>query len=97
MRESDIFKKNSNIVCRKIADETILIPISRSSADADYIYTLNKSAASVWELIDGKKSVGDIKKELSQRFDVTAEEMRKKLPYLIGDLIKIKALIHKQK
>jgi len=97
MRDSDIFKKNANIVCRKIAGETILIPITRSSSDADYIYTLNKSAGSVWELIDGKKSVGDIKKELLKNFDVTAEEIRKKLQYLIGDLIKIKALIHKKK
>ncbi len=92
MEEKTIPCKNKNIACRAIGDETILLPIYRSSEEMDCIYTLNKPAAWVWDRIDGKRSWGALKKQLLKEFDVTEGEAEKKLQELKSDLEKIKAL-----
>ena len=71
MQNTTILKKNKNMVTRKIADETILLPIYRTSKEINCIYTLNKPASIVWDMIDGKTTIGEIKdKVLNNGFDL---------------------------
>ena len=58
----------------------------------DCIYTLNKPASAVWDMIDGKKTFGQIKKEVLNKFNTDEEEAEKKLAELIKDLKQIKAI-----
>lgn len=88
MRDVKIFKKNPKIVVRKIEDETILMPLYSTSEEIDCIYTLNDAAARIWELIDGKRTLGKIKKIFLDEFDVTEEE----LADFLKDLEEIRAI-----
>jgi len=88
MRDGKIFKKNSKIVVRKIEDETILMPLYSTSEEIDCIYTLNDAAARIWELIDGKRTLGKIKKIFLDEFDVAEEE----LADFLKDLEEIRAV-----
>ncbi len=88
-----VFKKNPDIVTRKIDKETILVPIYKTSKEMNCIYTLNPAASKVWELIDGKKSLNDIKDAISGKFDSSDVEIDKEIARLIKDLKDIKALI----
>lgn len=65
-----IYSKNSDVVFRKIADEYILVPVKNSIGDMESIYSLNGSAARIWELVDGKKRLSEIKKAIVGEFDV---------------------------
>ncbi|MBU0878033.1 MAG: PqqD family protein [Candidatus Omnitrophica bacterium] len=70
-----VYKKNKNMVTRKIADETILLPIYKTSKEINCIYTLNKPASIVWDMIDGKTTVGEIKdKVLNNGFDLIKDK-----------------------
>lgn len=92
MKESAILKKNPDMVSRTIEDETILMPIYKTSEEINCIYTLNDVAARVWELINGKRSLATIKKTLLEEFDVTQKELDKELDKLLKDLKGIKAI-----
>lgn len=92
MKNSKVLKKNPDIVTRKIEDETILMPLYKISEEIDSIYTLNDVAARIWELIDGKMDLVKIKKILLEEFDVTEEELNKKLIIFLKDLEEIKAI-----
>ena len=75
MQNITILKKNKNMVTRKIADETILLPIYKTSKEINCIYTLNKPASIVWDMIDGKATVGEIKdKVLNNGFDLIKDK-----------------------
>ncbi|MCD6134701.1 MAG: PqqD family protein [Candidatus Omnitrophica bacterium] len=93
MDNSLVLKRNPDFVMRVIEDETILIPIYKTSEEADYIYTLNKVGQTVWNLIDGKKTLDEIKKEILKRFGATPEEVEKELLQFLNDLKEIKALV----
>ncbi len=93
MKETLVLRKNSDMVTRVIDDETILLPIYKTSDEINCIYTLNKVASRVWEMFDGKKTVGEIKKQLLREFDTTPKEVDKKIQELLKDLKEIKAIV----
>lgn len=92
MEENKILRKNPDMVRRVIDDETILLPLYKTSDEINCIYTLNKVASRVWEIIDGKKSLGKIKKKILEEFETTPKELDKELNKLLKDLKEIKAI-----
>jgi len=93
MQNTVVLRKNRNMVTRVIDDETILLPLYKSSDDINGIYTLNKVASAVWNLIDGKKTLAEIKKRVLKKFDTTPEEVDKEMQKFLKDLKEIKAVV----
>ncbi len=92
MQKNKVLSKNPNMVTRVIEDETILLPLYKSSNEINCIYTLNKVASEVWNLIDGKKTPAEIKKQVLKKFDTTPEEAGKEMQKFLKDLKEIKAI-----
>ena len=87
-----ILRKNPEMVTRVIDDETILLPIYKESKEVNCIYTLDKPASRVWQLINGKRRLAEIKATILKEFDTTPREADKELRGLLKDLKKIKAV-----
>lgn len=92
MDENLVFRKNKDMVTRVIDDEIILLPIYKTSDEINCIYTLNKAGSRIWELIDGKKKLGKIKKQVLKEFDTTLQEVDKEITKFLKDLKEIKAI-----
>jgi hypothetical protein len=88
-----VYKKSESIVSRRIGDEYILVPIRQDVGDLESIYTLNETGALIWELIDGKLRVGEIKESLLEAFEVEPEEAEKDLIEHLRQLEGIKAIL----
>jgi hypothetical protein len=88
-----VFKKSDAIVFRKIGDECILVPIRQGVGDLESIYTLNETAARIWELLDGTAKGTEIRDKITEEFDVTPEEAEKDLVHHLRELASIKAII----
>jgi len=92
MKETIALRKNPDMVTRVIDDETILLPIYKTSDEINCIYTLNKAASRVWEMFDGRTTIGKIKNQLLKEFDTTPGEVDKRIQELLKDLKQIKAI-----
>jgi hypothetical protein len=88
-----VYKKSDSIVFRKIADEFILVPIRQNVGDLESISTLNEVAARIWELIDGKMKVREIKDKIIEEFEVTPQRAEKDLKEYLQQLKQIEAII----
>lgn len=88
-----VYKKCDSIVSRKIADEFILVPIRRNMGDLESIYTLNEVAARIWELIDGKRKIREIKEKIIEEYEITPGEAENDILVHLQQLEKIKALV----
>lgn len=93
MKEDKVLKKNPDVVTRQIDKETILVPIFRNSKDADYIYTLNPVASLVWDLVDGKRTLKQIKELILRKFDATPKEADREMAKFLKDLKVAKAIV----
>lgn len=92
MKESVVFKKNSDMVTRQIDKETILVPVFKTSDEINCIYTLNEAASAIWDMIDSKKAVKEIKKQVLKKFDTNPNDAQKKLEGILKDLEEIRAI-----
>lgn len=88
MIKKEIYKKNDRIVARKVAGETILVPVKGDIADMQKIFSLNKVGSFIWDMIDGKRSLKDIREELISKFNVDEGVAEADLREFIRELVK---------
>ncbi len=93
MKKDRPLRRSPDMVTRKINNEQILLPVYRESDEINCIYALNKSAAAVWGLINGKRTPLEIKEKLSDNFNFTARQADARFKVLIRELRHIKAVL----
>lgn len=80
------YRKASSIVTREIAGETILVPIRQNVGDLESIYTLNETASRIWALLDGRRTLRDVRDEMVAEFEVDEAEAEQDLLELVEQL-----------
>jgi len=88
-----IYEHDPHVVSRSIAGEMILVPIRKNVGDMESIYTLNETAARVWEMIDGKRSTEEIQNQMIKEFDIDPTQAEQDLVELIENLLEIGVLV----
>lgn len=68
-----VLSRSPSIVTRKTGNEYVLVPVANNIADMNSVYTLNETGAFIWELINGKKSVGDLIEALTEEYEIDRE------------------------
>ena len=96
MNDKTVLLKNENMAVRVIDEETVLMPIFGSTDKINSIFTLNKVGSRIWSLINGKRTVGEIKEQLSGVFTVTPARLNKEVAAFLQDLKKINAVTLKK-
>lgn len=81
-----VFQHTENLVVKEIGDEKVLIPLRSNVADMEQIYTLNETAAFIWEQMDGKTNLGQIIRNLVEEYDVDAETARLDVEDFISEM-----------
>lgn len=64
------YRKTEQVTARKVAGETLLVPIKGRLADLHRVFTLNAVAEWVWEQLDGRRTAAELCDGLVARFDV---------------------------
>lgn len=91
--EKYIPKKNPEMVARVIGKETVLLPIFKSTDEMNCIYSLNPSASSVWQIIDGKRPVGQIIKRICASYAAAPDQCKRKIQRLLKEFKEARAIL----
>jgi hypothetical protein len=83
-----VFEKTDNIVARRIAGELFLVPISGDLANMQRIFTLTAVAEFIWEKLDGRMDLNDIRRNVLDRFDVPEEQAEADIKEFVTELRK---------
>ncbi len=73
-------------VTRRIADETIIVPVVGGVGDLDAIFTLNEVGSLVWQLVDTPTTVHAIVEEIARTFDVPPDQAERDVVEFLGKL-----------
>ncbi len=87
-----IYKKSDSVVSRKIADEVILVPIRQDVGDLEKIYTLNEVASRIWELVDGRATLKEIRDVIVNEYEAPPIEVEKDIMGCLRELKSVKAV-----
>ena len=77
---------NRTFVTRRIADETIIVPVVGGVGDLDAIFTLNEVGSVVWQLVDTPTTVHAIVEEIARTFDVPSDQAERDVVEFLGKL-----------
>ena len=80
------FMKHNDCVTRRIAGETIIVPIRSRVGDLESIYTLDELGTMIWNLLDGRADVSQIVQAVTSEYDVVAEEAEKDVVDFVDSL-----------
>ena len=87
-----IYRKSPEIVSRKIVDEMILVPVRRTVGDVESLYTLNELGGRIWELIDGKRDLPEIRDVIVAEFDADEITIETDLVVFLDQLTEVGAI-----
>ena len=88
----NILKRREDIVFRKIEDSYVLIPMTASAEEVEYLFNLNEIGSAIWEKIDGCKSIQDILNELFSEYEGDRKTIEAEAIEFINDLKEAKLI-----
>jgi len=74
-------------VTRRIANETLLVPVVRHVMNLESIYVVNDVAARIWQLLATPTDVDRIASALTTEFDVSLDQARADATAFVGQLL----------
>ena len=86
------YQKNPDMVSRLIGDEFILVPIRRNVADLESVFTLGGTGVRIWELIDGRLTVGELLDRVVDEFAIGPEQAEADLAEYLQGLEEIEGI-----
>ncbi len=89
---NDRYQKSRDMVARLISDQVFLVPIRQRIGDLDSVFGLTGSAARIWDLVDGQRSLQDILDQVIAEFEVARDQAAEDLLDLAEQLLEIGAL-----
>jgi hypothetical protein len=66
--------RNTAVVSRDVAGETIVVPICRGVGDLDSVYTFNPVGRSLWRLLENGRSVEELANWVATHYEVDAKQ-----------------------
>lgn len=80
IQQNAIPAQRERVVARRLGDEMVLL-----NTETEAYFTLNEVGSRIWELIDGKRTVGQIVQELLAEYEVPEAELRGDVEELLGE------------
>jgi len=90
-----IYQKNKDIVTRKIAGETILVPICGNVADMQRLFMLNPVAEFIWGQLERGASFDSICTDIVENFEVGRVEAEQDVKAFMEKLVKFDLVCEK--
>lgn len=66
--------RNTAIVSRDVAGETIVVPICRGVGDLDSVYTFNAVGRSLWRLLENVQTTEELANWVATHYEVDAKQ-----------------------
>jgi hypothetical protein len=81
------YRRNDDVLTRRIADETLLVPLRGRLADMQSLFALDPVAEFIWQRLDGRHTLAQIGAALVEAFAVQADEAEADLREFVAALV----------
>lgn len=90
-----LYQRSSEVVCREVGGESILVPIKNRVGDLESIFVLSPVAARIWSLLDRAVSADQIIDAICTEFEVDRETASTDVNELLASL-EVASLVNKE-
>ena len=79
--------RSQNLVERHLGEETVLVPINQLGVVVQSIYTLNPTAAFIWNLLENTCTVTDIIEAIAQEYSAKDETIQQDVKRILAEFL----------
>jgi hypothetical protein len=90
------YHRNEDFVARKIAGETVLVPIRQQLGDLESIYTLDEVATFIWERLVEPLTIAAVVAAVEDAFEGDPAQIREDVEEFLGQLLTLHAIRPKE-
>jgi hypothetical protein len=94
MERDAAYARSGDIVAREIQGVLVIVPVTSGIGDLEEeLFTLNETAKSIWDMLDGRRTVSEIVAELAADYEVSSEDLYADVVGLLEELIGRKLVV----
>lgn len=82
-------KHKSDVMMQNVAGENLLVPLGAQVMDLNGLFTLNDTAACVWELLAEERTLAELAAAVAERFAVAAEIARADVQTFVDEIARM--------
>jgi hypothetical protein len=88
------YARSNDLVAREIQGVLVIVPVTSGIGDLEEeLFTLNDTAKSIWDMLDGRRTVSEIVAELAAEYEVSPVELDSDIVGLLEELVKRKLVV----
>ena len=81
------FRRVGNYATRRVAEETVVVPIRARAADLDSVYALNGVGGAIWAELETARTVDEITRRVAGEFEVEDDVARADVERFLASLL----------
>jgi Coenzyme PQQ synthesis protein D (PqqD) len=85
--ETRKYVRSTGVVSRKIADETLVVPIRGGVGDLDSIFSFNPLGSDLWTLLEKEASLPEMAAWVVERYEVSEETATADIEAFLSELV----------
>lgn len=85
--ESQVFVRSQSVVSRRVAGETLIVPVRGKVGDLASIYSFNTTGSLIWESLDTAKGFAELISIIEQEYAVEHDQAEKDVKQFLNEML----------
>jgi hypothetical protein len=82
-----VFRRIGNYATRRVAEETVVVPIRARAADLDSVYALNEVGGAIWAELESARTADEIVRRVAGEFEVEGDVARADVEQFLATML----------
>src|ERR1700693_6520211 len=82
-----LFVRSQTVVSRRVAGETLVVPVRGRVGDLASIYSFNQTGSLIWQSLESPKSFAELVSIVEQEYAVEHDQARRDVKQFLHDLL----------
>jgi hypothetical protein len=84
-----VFVRSQSVVSRRVAGETLIVPIRGKVGDLASIYSFNETGSLIWQALEAHKSLVDLIEVVEAEYSVEHEQAERDATQFLNDMFAV--------
>ncbi|MFZ0318289.1 MAG: PqqD family protein [Candidatus Sulfotelmatobacter sp.] len=81
-----VFVRSKAVVSRRVAGETLIVPVRGKVGDLASIYSFNQTGSLIWQALESPKSASELISIVEQEYAVSREQAEQDVKQFLSDM-----------
>ena len=82
-----IFVRSQSVVSRRVAGETLIVPVRGKVGDLASIYSFNETGSLIWQSLESPKGLAELIGVVEQEYAIDHEQAKRDVKQFLNDML----------